>query len=377
MDTDILKKTISIASLALLLVSFTQAESAKAPKFTGMPSCSSTSCHGGASDQKNQCLIWSKKDFHSRSYATLTSARSERLAEVLKIDDATKSPKCTVCHAPFQTVSQELLAKGIKITQGVSCENCHGAAEPWLLTHTRADLTHEDKIAAGMRDLRSLYGRANNCVACHQTLESDVAAAGHPELIFELDGQSVSQPKHWREQDNYSGAHAWFIGQVVALREMSWQLSREKNPDPKLIERWSGLFWVVNKAYSPPSSSSFVIFLRKTGSETNYAGMQEQMDQLAQLTFRTPWSKEMAENVFAILVATAPDFQNKEISKNVQARRAERLVLALDRLATHAKVRAEGGKQIDTLFALTQSLPDFDPNRFAVELEKLSATVLP
>jgi len=85
------------------------------------------------------------------------------------------------------------------VSEGVSCENCHGPAENWLRAHTRSDWTHADRTFAGMRDLKNLYVRANNCVACHQTVELPLLKAGHPELIFELDGQSVSEPKHWRK----------------------------------------------------------------------------------------------------------------------------------------------------------------------------------
>src|SRR5688572_22163323 len=49
-------------------------------KFFGAQSCSSSSCHGGAGDNRHQYTVWSKLDFHSRSYATLTTARSARIA---------------------------------------------------------------------------------------------------------------------------------------------------------------------------------------------------------------------------------------------------------------------------------------------------------
>jgi hypothetical protein len=29
--------------------------------------------------------------------------------------------------------------------------------------------------------------------------------AGHPELVFELDSQSVNEPKHWRDDDQWVG----------------------------------------------------------------------------------------------------------------------------------------------------------------------------
>ncbi|MBA4146904.1 MAG: hypothetical protein H0X66_02230 [Verrucomicrobia bacterium] len=367
-------RLLKIAAVLFSLITVTSgwlaAETIQPPRFTGMPSCSSTSCHGGASEEKNQCVIWSKLDFHSRSYATLTSARSERMAEVLKIEDATKSAQCTTCHAPFQTVSEKLLAQGIKISQGVSCESCHGAAEPWLLSHTRPDFNHFDRVASGMRDLKNLYVRANTCVACHQTLEPELAAAGHPELIFELDGQSVSQPKHWREKESYSGAQAWYIGQLVALREMSWQLAREENADKKLHDRWAGLLWLVRATGMDVPSGD-------TESErTHYTRVQKRADDAARQAADARWNADHARKQLRQLAETFPEFQNKEVPVAVHARRAERLVLGLDRLAGHSGYNQKLDPEINQLFALTQSLPDFNPARFSKELEKLSRKLI-
>ena len=65
-----------------------------------------------------------------------------------------------------------------------------------------------DRTAAGMRDLQNLYVRANICVACHQNVDADILKAGHPELIFELDGKSVAEPKHWSAEKNGNGAQS-------------------------------------------------------------------------------------------------------------------------------------------------------------------------
>ncbi|HZQ47764.1 MAG TPA: multiheme c-type cytochrome, partial [Verrucomicrobiae bacterium] len=167
-----------------------RAQTNSTPMFLGEASCSSSSCHGGAGEKRDQCIIWSKRDFHSRSYATLTMARSARIADSLKISDPARNPRCTVCHAPFLDVPARELSKAIDPALGVSCESCHGRAENWLRSHTRPDFTHQDRIHAGMRDLENLYVRANSCVACHQNVDADLLQAGHPELIFELDGQA-------------------------------------------------------------------------------------------------------------------------------------------------------------------------------------------
>src|SRR5206468_12575496 len=162
--------------------------------------------------------------FHTRGFAILTNARSQRMAEAIGVGSAETSSRCTSCHSPLQAIAPARLTSGVDPHEGVSCENCHGAEETWLRGHTRKDWRYATRIGAGMRDLRSFYVRANTCVACHQNLESDILKAGHPELTFELDGQSVAEPKHWRDDDPSTGLRAWIVGQAVALRDMSWEL---------------------------------------------------------------------------------------------------------------------------------------------------------
>src|SRR6185436_11806311 len=145
--------------------------------------------------------VGSRQDFHTRGFAILTSARSARIAEGLGITEAQSSARCTVCHSPFQSVAPARLSAGAHSDEGVSCENCHNAAGGWLRGHTRTDWTYAMRVSAGMRDLRSLYVRANTCVACHQNIENALLKAGHPTMVFELDSQSINQPKHWKDED--------------------------------------------------------------------------------------------------------------------------------------------------------------------------------
>jgi len=173
----------------------TQSPETDSAKFVGAVGCRSSSCHGGAGEKRSQHITWSQKDFHTRAYAILLDARSARIGEAVGISQPQSSPRCTVCHSPFQSVAQTRLTPSARPDEGVSCESCHGAAEPWLRGHTRTDWTYTMRVSAGMHDLRNLYVRANACVACHQNVESDLLKGGHPALVFELDSQSVNEPK--------------------------------------------------------------------------------------------------------------------------------------------------------------------------------------
>ena len=333
-----------------------------ATAFLGEASCSSSGCHGGAGEKRDQCIRWSKLDVHVRSYATLTRARSARIADVLKISDATTSPRCTVCHAPFQSIAIDaVLTKALDPLAGVSCESCHGPAGNWLLSHTRPDFTHEDRVRAGMRDLKNLYARANTCVACHQNVDADILRAGHPELIFELDGQSVSEPKHWREPTDWAAPQTWLVGQAVALRDMSWQLTNETAPTENARERVEALAWLLQSVGK--ANSAWL-----TG---DVASAQAWSDALAREAARGSWTQETTHKCLGALADTGGDFRAASLARGIQARRAERLVLALDRLATG--LDDASAKRLDAalnqLFKDAQSLPDFDALKFAGHLD--------
>jgi len=316
---------------------------------------------------------WRRLDFHARAANTLTSARSEQIAKAAGIADATKSVRCTTCHAPFHEVPAAAFAKTIPPGVGVSCENCHGPAERWLLSHTRKDLSHADKVAGGLRDLRDLHTRASSCVACHQNVETPLINAGHPELIFELDGQSVTQPRHWIERGNYNGGRAWLVGQAVALREISSQLAKEP-ANAALAARWSALVWLLQKAAGADESLPTLRAVSAEISTSNAAKAQEAADDLARKAGVSDWTAKTSADAIRLLGAAATDFRDKGQSPLIHARRAERLVLALDRLAT-ALGRKDLDVEINALFSMAQSVPDFDHKRageFGATLEQLA-----
>ena len=343
-------------------------------RIDGPATCSTSGCHGGASETSRQYAIWSQRDVHSRSYATLTSARSARMAEALQIPDPTKSNRCTACHAPLAAVAPALLAANAHVEDGVTCVSCHGpATDDWIRRHTRKDWSHADRVAAGMRELRNLYGRANACVACHQNIDPELVRVGvHPQLIFELDGQTASEPPHWREQAGWHGAKAWYVGQAVALRELSWALAHQRTEAGLDGARWSALVWLLGQC-SPDSSPSPFSRLSSDQTPAAYAAALDAADAAARQAADTNWSPDAVKTVLRQLAATHPAFRASGVSAPVLARRAERLVLALDRLIASLPVNERpkaGGEPLDRLFQLAQSVPDFEPADFAAALAR-------
>jgi hypothetical protein len=369
-----IRRTLVWGGLAAALAARGQEAAGRAP-FEGHPpiygalTCSTSACHGGADEKSRQYVIWSQRDVHSRAFATLGTARAARMAEALQIKDPLTSPRCTSCHAPLQMVAPGLISPEARVSEGVSCVTCHGPLEGWLRSHTRPDYTHADRVAAGMRDLRDLSARANACVACHQNIEPDLVNVGkHPALIFELDGQTQSQPKHWREPEGRTGAQAWFVGQATAWRELSWSLQHGKADPARDLPRWQALRWLLQRT----GLDFEVVALAQLSADTVPAALGRAQETAGELALRAAqtWAPAQTASALARLAGTAADFQGAEPALT-HACRAERLVLALDRLlaALPADRRpAEASAQLDKLFALAQSIPDFSPKDFSREL---------
>lgn len=363
-----MSKTIysSLAAGLVLSLVLTCAGAEPVAKFLGANSCASSSCHGGGGAKQDQFLVWSLKDFHSqRPVATIATARAKQIANAMDIKDPIANARCTICHSPLNSVPDNLRGGDFKVSDGISCESCHGPAENWLRPHTRTDYTRADCTAAGMRDLQNLYVRANTCVACHQNVDADILRAGHPELIFELDGQSVAEPKHWSAEKNGNGAQAWLVGQAVALREMSWQATREKRHSLQI----DGLFPIIFRAHQVDYELPAL---------TDNLTTEQWGDKVAQAAASMTWSDEITKKYLSLLASDSAIFRDGSIPQTMQALYAERLVLAFDRLAAalpQLKTNEPAQSALNQLFELAQSVPDFDPKQFAAVQGKFSAAI--
>lgn len=337
-------------------------------EFIGAIGCKSSSCHGGAGPKREQYTIWARQDFHTRAFAILTSARSARIAEALKISEAQSNARCTVCHSPFQAVAPTRLASTAHPDEGVSCESCHSAAGPWLRGHTRTDWTYAMRVSAGMRDLRSLYVRSNTCVACHQNIGNDMLKAGHPTMVFELDSQSINQPKHWRDEDPWSGPRTWLTGQAVALREAAWGSRTETDPAPDMQETSLALAWLLAKVTGTESALPKIV----EPASSDLEPLQKQADDLARRAAGWNANADSTMSMLRTLAATDSDFAKGNRSGDSLLYRARRLVLALERLsAALNQNRAEPlkiDKELKILHEDVRASENFAPARFTEHL---------
>lgn len=344
--------------------------------FIGAVGCKSSSCHGGAGEKRSQYITWSRQDFHTHAFAILLDARSARIAETVGIGEAQSSARCTVCHSPFQSVAPTRLASTAHADEGVSCENCHGAAGSWLRGHTRADWNYAMRVTAGMRDLRSLYIRANTCVACHQDIDNDLLKAGHPTLVFELDSQSVNEPKHWRGNDPWIGPRAWLTGQAVALREAVWRSRTDSDPAADMQETAIALVWLLAKATMVEPALAKI----SEPASSDLERVQKQADDLAR---RSPSWNPNIDSIMAILralVAIDSEFVvTKEISAQTLWYRARRVVIALDSLSAALKQNRGAPLKVDSELNLLREdvrlRENFAPPQFAEHVRKFRAAL--
>ena len=367
-----------IAFLAIAMVSVSAKELKQAPeaeaKFVGAIGCRSSSCHGGAGEKRSQYITWSQKDFHARAYAILLDARSARIGEAVGTSQPQSNARCTVCHSPFQSIPPTRLISTAHPDEGVSCESCHGAAEPWLRGHTRSDWTYATRVNAGMHDLRNLYVRANSCVACHQNVAADILKAGHPELVFEFDSQSVNEPKHWRDDDPAIGPCSWLIGQAVALRETAWHARADNDASDDTRETSLALAWLLMKVTSADPELPKI-------SEPKFSDLellQKEADEVARSAAAWRPTNDSMMSILRTLAASDSEFGIIKQTRGEQLfYRAKRVVLALDRVTTALNAnRLETVKAGNELTALREDVrlrDNFDAKRFAEHLRAFHA----
>src|SRR2546422_6235492 len=189
------------------------------------------------------------------------------MARILHLEKgAENSPKCLACHALYVADEKKRARTfGQSEQEGVSCESCHGPAAGWLGEHTARDWPHDRSVAAGMYDTRDLIKRAEKCLSCHvgsqeKFVDHEMIAAGHPDLLFELDTFSTVMPRHWKEprektpgvperKDPLYGVRDLAVGQAVQLQSALRRLadrardkgkrSEERRVGKECRSRWS------------------------------------------------------------------------------------------------------------------------------------------
>jgi hypothetical protein len=205
--------------------------------FTGPGSCSAVACHGsirpvsGSRILQTEYSTWVSQDRHARATEVLSNAVSVRIGRILGIGRPDQAPKCLACHS-LEAPEPER-ARNFS-PEGVSCEACHGPATGWLGYHVTKNANHAESVRRGMYDTKDLVKRTERCLTCHlgtpdKWVDHEMIAAGHPDLVFDLEAFSSAMPRHWREstdRDAFRPVRTFAVGQLVHLRSSLDRLAR-------------------------------------------------------------------------------------------------------------------------------------------------------
>lgn len=197
----------------------------------GAASCAESGCHELASPStgtnvaRDEHAVWSEGP-HAQAYRVLLTDQAKRIARNLGLGAPQQAEYCLSCHA--SNVPQPLQGPQFDITEGVSCETCHGGSGQWLEAHTNLDYTIEDLQARGLYPTWDPVKRAEMCLDCHFGAKDQFAGhrlmgAGHPRVSFELDSYTEINAHHTVDKDYLErktyvdGMRTWAIGQGVSI----------------------------------------------------------------------------------------------------------------------------------------------------------------
>lgn len=205
--------------------------------YVGPGSCSAVACHGairpvpGARILQTEYSTWVSQDRHARATEVLANAVSQRMGRILGIGNVQQAQKCLACHA----LDVPAAVRGRNFaTDGVSCEACHGPATGWLGYHVTRDAKHDESVKRGMYDTKDVVKRTDKCLTCHlgtseKYVDHEMIAAGHPDLVFELEAFSAAMPRHWKETTDGEAdkpVRTFAVGQLTHLRASLDRLAR-------------------------------------------------------------------------------------------------------------------------------------------------------
>ncbi|HWW61036.1 MAG TPA: multiheme c-type cytochrome [Thermoanaerobaculia bacterium] len=418
-----------LASLLLFALPLAAQDAPMEPgKYVGASSCANAGCHGSTLPlnatriRQNEYFTWLSTDRHAQAYNVLFNDLSARILRNMRLrNKAYQESLCLDCHST--NVPANAVAVRIDPEDGVQCEACHGPASGWRGEHTQAGWTHEQSVARGMIDLRSLPVRAASCDACHvgtrnKEVDHELIASGHPLLAFELDNYSATMPAHWNPNPTH-GARAWATGEAVKFRDALDNLARHARgekwpefsdmsctnchhslkgsqwrqvrgwPGRAGLPAWSPQHWaivrlIVGKAAPrtraqldelvPQVASRVARMSDPAGVAQAAQNARKALDSAIPSIDRIAWSDA---EVRALMTAIAED--RGAVIADVQA--AEQAALSLQSLAAQLTrrnprlVRGAMMRAIDALFADLENRDDYEPSRFAEKLAAVRASL--
>jgi len=171
----LLNKSLIFAFLAIFSGTVLMAQDFK---YIGAAKCKM--CHNKP-DKGEQYNKWMDAP-HSNAMKSLSSEKSLAYAKANGIADPTTEASCLKCHATTGHVDPKLQA-GIKVTEGVSCESCHGPGSRYKSMSIMKN--REQSIRNGL-----ILPTKELCITCHNEenpfhkpfdFEASLAKIAHPD----------------------------------------------------------------------------------------------------------------------------------------------------------------------------------------------------
>jgi hypothetical protein len=398
-----------------------------AGKFVGPGSCSATACHGGIRPAANSRILqneystWVLQDKHAQAYKALQTPVAERMAKIMGLPAPTSAQRCLSCHA--LAAPPEKRGREFDISEGVTCENCHGPASGWLGPHTLKSAKHEQNVSLGLHDLPNLEVRTKQCLTCHlgtaeKNVDHELIAAGHPDLVFELDSYQAVMPMHWKKpEDPAFGIRTWGVGQAVKLQEALNRLSRRAQgpvwPEFSEMECFAchhdltkaDKSWRQERGYqnrppgNPPWNAAHYAVLRvvlRTADPTLAAQLDKDFDQIYGLASKIntdrPQLAQRASQAASTAAQVADKLNTMQVNRDQAARMISAITSSSDELAAQgtrtaeqaamaleALIAAQGRSSqpdaraaIDELFRQLDNPSQYNGPRFATSLKRVS-----
>ncbi len=151
-----MKRMSLILALALVTMAAATATFAADPEIIGAPKC--MMCHKAKTG--DQAAIW-EASAHAGAFETLKGEKAVAIAAEKGLGNPWEEATCLGCHTTQHFTGAAVNATGkYELTEGVSCEACHGAGSAYKSKKVMED--HDAAVAAGM-----LVADETTCVKCH------------------------------------------------------------------------------------------------------------------------------------------------------------------------------------------------------------------
>jgi hypothetical protein len=329
------------------------------------------------------------------------------MGKILGLPHPETERKCLTCHSLDVPIAQR--ARTFDSNDGVSCENCHGAASNWLGPHTTRGWSFEKSVELGMYDTRDIIKRNEKCLSCHlgdkeKFVDHKMIAAGHPDLYFELDSFSAVMPRHWKEpvdKDPWVGVRTLATGQAVQLREHLQRLIRRAQGDvwPEYAEldcyschhslTAAKDSWRQERGYpdrqpgTPPFNGSRYVVFQRVVQEIDPTASQQlnaELSQVSKLVSDLSTDRQKLVSVATAGAQTADRLAKRIVAEKFDQTSTLRLLKGIsgdaDRISAQGERAAEqAAMALESLFVFRQ-LDDpssYRPDKFAGQMRAVGA----